>query len=109
MASIRKRTSSSGDVKYTVQVRLKGHPPEVASFERLTNAKKWAQSTEAAIREGRYFKTAIKAVVFHPVQQHYRHLSAPPIVDNLANVLAFHSHMLSCVSRFLGIKEKDYH
>lgn len=59
MASIRKRTNSSGDVKYTVQVRLKGHPPEVASFERLTDAKKWAQSTEAAIREGRYFKTAI--------------------------------------------------
>ena len=59
MASIRKRTNSNGDIKYTAQVRLKGHPPEVASFSRLTDAKRWAQSIEAAIREGRHFKTSV--------------------------------------------------
>ncbi len=59
MASIRQRTNSKGETKYHVQIRLKGHPTETASFERLTDAKKWVQSTEAAIREGRHFKTAI--------------------------------------------------
>jgi len=52
MASIRKRTDS-----YFVEIRLKGHPPQRATFERLTDAKKWVQQTESAIREGRYFKT----------------------------------------------------
>lgn len=59
MASIRKRTNSQGELRYSVQVRLKGHPAETASFERLTDAKRWAQSTEAAIREGRHFKTSV--------------------------------------------------
>ncbi len=58
MASIQKRTSANGDVSYRVQVRLKGHPSETASFARLTDAKKWAQNTESAIREGRHFKTS---------------------------------------------------
>ncbi len=52
MPSIRKRNG-----KHFVEIRLKGHPPERATFIRLTDARKWAQATEAAIREGRYFKT----------------------------------------------------
>lgn len=49
MASIRQRTNAEGESTYHVQVRLKGHPTETATFERLTDARKWAQSTEAAI------------------------------------------------------------
>ncbi|MDZ7662524.1 MAG: hypothetical protein U5J94_09045 [Thiohalophilus sp.] len=40
-----------------MKVRLKGCPTQTATFERLTDARKWAQQTEAAIREGRHFKT----------------------------------------------------
>ncbi len=58
MASIEKRTNSSGATTYRVKVRLKGHPAETATFDRITDAKKWAQHTEAAIREGRHFKTS---------------------------------------------------
>jgi integrase len=58
MASIEKRTGSDGKTSYRVKVRLKGKPTESASFERLTDAKKWAASTESAIRENRHFKTA---------------------------------------------------
>ncbi len=58
MASIQKRTATDGGVSYRVQVRLKGHPTETASFDRLTDARKWSQQTEAAIREGRHFKTS---------------------------------------------------
>ncbi len=58
MASIRKRTRKDGTTSYMVEVRLKGFPPQTATFKRLTDAKKWGQDTESAIREGRYFKTA---------------------------------------------------
>ena len=56
MASIERRDTGEG-VTYRVKVRVKGHPAQSASFERLTDARRWAQSTEAAIRERRYFKT----------------------------------------------------
>lgn len=58
MASIRKRSNKDGSASYRVDVRLKGFLPQRATFKRLTDAKKWAGQTEAAIREGRYFKTA---------------------------------------------------
>lgn len=58
MANIEKRTAQDGSVSYRVKIRLKGYPPQSATFERRTDAKKWAQQTEAAIREGRHFKTA---------------------------------------------------
>lgn len=58
MASIRKRTNKDGTTSYRVDVRLKGFPAQRATFSRLTDARKWEQHTEAAIREGRYFKTA---------------------------------------------------
>ena len=58
MAAIRKRTNRDGSVSFRVEVRLKGHPPESATFKRLTDARKWAHSTESAIRENRYFKTS---------------------------------------------------
>jgi len=57
MANIIKRPGTDGRNRFTVRVRLKGHPPQSATFERLTDARKWAQQTETAIREGRHFKT----------------------------------------------------
>ena len=58
MATIEKRTAQGGAVSYRVKVRLKGKPSQSASFERLTDAKKWAASIESAIREGRHFTKA---------------------------------------------------
>lgn len=59
MATIVTRTSKrTGRISYRVKIRMKGQPPETATFERLTDAKNWASSTETAMREGRYFKTA---------------------------------------------------
>jgi len=57
MASIEKRTTPEGATSYRVKIRLKGCPAESATFDRLTDAKRWAIQTEAAMREGRYFKT----------------------------------------------------
>jgi integrase len=58
MASIEKRETDNGDTAYRVKIRLKGYPTQTATFQRLTDAKKWAAATESAIREGRHFKTA---------------------------------------------------
>ncbi len=58
MASIRKSINTKDETRYYVQVRLKGHPAETAAFERLSDAKKWIQDTESAIRDGRHFKTS---------------------------------------------------
>lgn len=56
MASIQERNTNDGRTRYRVQVRLRGTPALSASFDRKTDARRWAQQTEAAIREGRHFR-----------------------------------------------------
>ncbi|MCH8979256.1 MAG: site-specific integrase [Armatimonadetes bacterium] len=58
MAYIEKRERKKGKPSYRVLVRMKGHPSASASFLRKTDALRWAQDTESAIRQGRYFKSA---------------------------------------------------
>lgn len=58
MASIEKRQNEDGSTSYRVKIRLRGHPVQSATFQSLAKAKQWAQATESAIREGRYFQTA---------------------------------------------------
>ncbi len=58
MASIEERRNSEGKVTYRAKIRIKGSPTETATFIRKTDAKKWVQQIEAAIREGRHFKTS---------------------------------------------------
>lgn len=57
MASIKEHKDKKGKTSYQVQVRIKGTPTQYASFKRKTDAQRWVQQTEAAIREGRHFKT----------------------------------------------------
>jgi len=58
MAVIEKRKKADGKIQYRVKIRLKGHPPQTSTHERLADARRWAQDVESAIREGRYFKTS---------------------------------------------------
>lgn len=57
MATIEERLTNKGEKRYRVIIRMKGHQPERATFRRKADAKKWAQDTESAIRDGRHFKT----------------------------------------------------
>lgn len=57
MATITERTTRDGRKHFRVLIRLKGHAPASATFERKTDARRWSQQTESAIQEGRYFKT----------------------------------------------------
>ena len=56
MASIQER-KKNGKPSYTAKIRLKGHQPVFQTFTRKTDAVRWASQTEAAIIEGRFFKT----------------------------------------------------
>jgi integrase len=58
MATYERREAADGSVTYRVKVRLKGFPVQSATFKRKTDAKRWAEATETAIREGRYFKSS---------------------------------------------------
>jgi len=58
MATIEKRERKNRTV-YLADVRIKGFPRQKKTFKRLTDAKMWAQQTEAAIRTGE-FKNVIK-------------------------------------------------
>jgi len=58
MAHIDERKTDDGKIHYRALVRLKGFPTRSATFKRKTDAKLWAQQTEAAMRDGRHFKTA---------------------------------------------------
>ena len=57
MATITERTAKDGKPRYKAEIRLKGYPAQTATFKRKTDANKWIQDTESAIREGRHFKT----------------------------------------------------
>lgn len=57
MATIQERIDKDGKTKYRALVRMKGYPPQSATFARKTDAKRWAADVESAIREGRHFKT----------------------------------------------------
>jgi integrase len=57
MATFEKRSGTDG-ITYRVKVRLKGFPPESATFVRMTDAREWAAQTETDMRAGRYFGSA---------------------------------------------------
>lgn len=51
MAEIKERKNKYGEKRYTVSIRIKGHPPVNKTFKRKTDAVEWANRTESQIRE----------------------------------------------------------
>jgi integrase len=54
MAVIEERKGRDGKTVYRVRVRVKGYPEHSATFSRKTDARLWAQETEAALKLGRH-------------------------------------------------------
>jgi integrase len=54
---IRERKRGDGRIVFQARVHLRGFKPQVATFEKLTEARKWVDQTKAAIRERRWFKS----------------------------------------------------
>lgn len=55
MASIEKRTGEDDSISYRVKIRMKGRPPESATFDRLTDAREWSKKIEADMKANRHF------------------------------------------------------
>ena len=58
MAQIIERTRKNGKKSFLVRIRMRGEPEATASFDRLSDARIWAQQIETEMRDGRYIKTA---------------------------------------------------
>jgi len=58
MPAIETRIAPDGAKSYRAKICLKGAPQISVSFDRRTDAKKWAQDTQSAIRNDRYFKSS---------------------------------------------------
>lgn len=58
MATIKEVATKSGKKSFHVRIRLKGQPLQCATFANISKAREFVQRTEAAIKEGRYFRDA---------------------------------------------------
>ena len=58
MAWIQKREKKNGKPTYTALIRVKGYPTMSATFDRLTDAKIWANEKETAMKKGKHIKDA---------------------------------------------------
>src|SRR4051794_19279007 len=54
VATIYKRLTKDGRVRYTAYIRLKGHPKQSQTFNRKADAIRWAKQHETAVQTGRY-------------------------------------------------------
>lgn len=99
MPTIRVKKDKDGNPRYHVQIRKKGVRPVTATFPRKTDAVHWARNTEAAIDEGRHFKTA----------EAKRHTVGEAIDRYINNelihkpkLLTDQTHQLKCWKQLLG-------
>lgn len=116
MATIEKRIIKSGKTTYRAKIRLKGYPTQTASFDKLSLAKKWVQQTEAAIREGRYFKTteAKRHTLSETIDRYIKHVlpTKPKSAHDQTTQLnwwkvAIGDHVLADVTPSLIAEQRD--
>lgn len=116
MATIETRQTPEGTISYRVKIRIHGFPSQSATFERKTDAKQWAQQTENAIREGRYFKTSaakkhtvadlIKRYIdYQKIRNPKRATSVEPYLDWWKSEIGMYT--LADVTKMLIIEKRD--
>lgn len=57
MASIEKRKTSKGEIRFRAVIRKKGYPAQRQTFSRRTDAVRWIKQTEAEIEQGIHLKS----------------------------------------------------
>lgn len=60
MATIQRKERKNGTT-YTAVVRIHGYPTQSKTFKRLTDARRWAEKTENAIRDGEFHNVVSEA------------------------------------------------
>ncbi len=72
MATIRKRQTLKGHVRYQAQVRKSGHPHKSATFKRKSDAIEWAAGVETLIIHAKYFpKRKLRPHTVHDTIERY--------------------------------------
>lgn len=56
MATYQKRTKKNSKPTFTATIRIKGYKPISATFERLSDAKLWANELETQMKKGKYIE-----------------------------------------------------
>jgi len=99
MAQIRERTRKNGKKSFLVRIRMRGKQEAAASFDRLTDARIWAQQTETEMRDGRYIKTAEaqKHTVSNLVERYIR-----DVLPRKVKVGRFYTNQLGWWKRQIG-------
>jgi len=105
MASIQKRVSKDGKTTYRVQVRLKGHAPEIATFARSSDAKEWGQKIERDIKEKRHFGVSKKHTFSELVKEFEPYAKDKQRLDYWADV--FGPDSLDTITRERIAKQRD--
>ena len=104
MATIEKRATDNG-IAYRAKVRLRGFPPESATFERLTDAREWAKKTEAAMKAGRHFGQSKRHTFKELADEYEPHAKDPVRLDYWRS--AFGSNLLSDITPDRIAKQRD--
>jgi hypothetical protein len=103
MPTIEPRKTKDSQTVYRVKVRRKGHPTQTATFTRLTDARKWSQVTEAAIIEGRHFKSneskrhTLSALIDRYLREVLPHKSASSIYMQTLQLKWWKQQLGSCL------------
>ncbi len=104
MATIEKRTADNVTA-YRVKVRLRGFPPETATFERLTDARAWAKLTESNMKAGRHFGASKRHTFADLADEYAPHAKDPERLAYWRGV--FGSDLLSAVTPERIAKARD--
>ena len=113
MASIEKRVSKDGKTSYRVKVRVRGFPPESGTFERMSDAKRWAADTESAMKAGRYFGASKRHTFKELCEEYEKHAATLRSFDDRQRHLErwrseFGPDLLSDITpqRIMKVREK---
>ena len=113
MASIEKRISKDGKTSYRVKVRVRGFPPDSGTFERMSDAKRWAADTESAMKAGRYFGASKRHTFKELCEEYEKHATGLRSFDDRKHHLArwrleFGADLLSDITpqRIMKVREK---
>lgn len=105
MATIEKRVGKDGDISYRAKVRIKGFPPESASFARQSDAKEWAKKTEVDMKTGRYFGQSKRHTFNELAEEFMAHAIDPDRLDYWRG--AFGNELLNAITPSRISKERD--
>jgi hypothetical protein len=95
MATIYKRLTEDGRVRYTTYIRLKGHPSQFQAFDRKADAIRCAKQHETAVQTGLHLGSqgASKRTLADLIDRYTEHV-LPDLPVN-ARAYARHLHLLS--------------